>query len=108
VNDAVVIRTLRTTHLAPNEVVTDFLKQVYLETADMMAAAGLPVKLQFGENLWWFFSDASLSIAALNATAPIRVTTAQPHGFATGDQVIVAGVISPALASGAYTVTAVS
>ena len=102
---ATAARTLRTTHLAPNPVVTEFLKLVYAETADMMAAAGLPVKLQFGENLWWFFSDTSLGIAALNASAPIRVTTSQPHGFSTGDTVIIAGVISPANASGTHSIT---
>ena len=38
-DSATVTRTLRTAHLAPNPVVTEFLKLVYAETADMMAAA---------------------------------------------------------------------
>jgi hypothetical protein len=106
-DEAVVARTLRTTHLAPNPVVTEFLKRVYAETADLMAAAGLPIKLQFGENLWWFFSETSRAIAALDATTPIRVATVQPHGFSTGDTVIVAGAVSPAGASGTHAVTVV-
>lgn len=107
-DDAVVIRTLRTTHLAPNPVVTAFQKRIYAETADMMAAEGLPVKLQFGEFLWWFFSENSRDITAVDAAAPVRLSTAQPHGFSTGDTVIVAGVISPAGASGTHTVTVVN
>lgn len=54
-------RRLITTHLAPNGVVTDFLKDVYLETADLQAAAGLTPRLQLGEQLWWFFSDKTPS-----------------------------------------------
>ncbi len=106
-DNAAVIRTLRTTHLAPNPVVTDFQKRIYTETADMMAAAGLPVKLQFGEFLWWFFSETSRTITAVSAGAPIRVTTAQPHGFSSGDTVIVAGVVSPANASGTHAITVI-
>lgn len=101
-------RTLKTTHLAPNPVVANFLKAVYTETADLMAAANLPVKLQFGENLWWFFSDSTADISSVSATAPIRVTTAEPNNFATGDTVVVAGIVSPNSASVTHTVTVVS
>lgn len=107
-SSAMVRRTLRTTHLAPNTVVRNFLKAVYAETADLMAAAGLPVKLQFGENLWWFFSDKTAGISSVSTGAPIRITTAGPHGFSTGDQVIIAGVSSPANAQGTHEITVVN
>jgi hypothetical protein len=98
-------RTLKTTHLAPNPVVASFLKSVYTETADLMAAASLPVKLQFGENLWWFFSDSTAAVLSVSATAPVRVTTVEPHNFTSGDTVVVSGVKSPSVASGTHTIT---
>jgi hypothetical protein len=36
-----------------------YLKQMYKECADEIAAAGLPVILQFGETQWWYFPNAS-------------------------------------------------
>jgi hypothetical protein len=36
-----------------------YLKQMYRECADEIAAAGLPVVLQFGETQWWYFPNAS-------------------------------------------------
>jgi len=36
-----------------------YLKQMYKECADEIAAAGLPVVLQFGETQWWYFPNAS-------------------------------------------------
>ena len=35
------------------------LKQMYKECADELAAAGLPMILQFGETQWWYFPNAS-------------------------------------------------
>lgn len=49
----------QTTHCAFNAAPLAYHKQVYMDTADLMAAAGLPVVLQFGEFLWWFFNNAS-------------------------------------------------
>ena len=42
-----------------------YQKAVYVQLANAMAAAGLPVILQFGEFLWWFFTnyDASDNLA---------------------------------------------
>ena len=34
-----------------------YLKQMYKECADEIAAAGLPVVLQFGETQWWYFDN---------------------------------------------------
>lgn len=39
--------------------VRSYLKQMYKECADEIAAAGLPVVLQFGETQWWYFPNAS-------------------------------------------------
>ena len=39
--------------------VRDYLKQMYKECADEIAAAGLPIVLQFGETQWWYFPNAS-------------------------------------------------
>jgi hypothetical protein len=39
--------------------VRSYLKQMYKECADQIAAAGLPIVLQFGETQWWYFPNAS-------------------------------------------------
>jgi hypothetical protein len=36
-----------------------YLKQMYRECADEIAAAGLPIVFQFGETQWWYFPNAS-------------------------------------------------
>ncbi|HEY2017157.1 MAG TPA: hypothetical protein VGH38_26810, partial [Bryobacteraceae bacterium] len=41
---------------------TAFWKQVYLDMADVMAAAGVPIYLQFGEVQWWYFADGHPSM----------------------------------------------
>lgn len=46
-----------TTHCAFLTGVVDYQKQGYREVADLMAAAGLEVRLQFGEFLWWYFAE---------------------------------------------------
>jgi hypothetical protein len=44
-----------TTHCTFSDKVLAYQKRVFLETAAMMDAAGLDVRLQVGEFLWWFF-----------------------------------------------------
>lgn len=39
--------------------VRNYLKQMYKECADEIAATGLPIVLQFGETQWWYFPNAS-------------------------------------------------
>jgi hypothetical protein len=39
-----------------------YLKQMYKECADEIAAAGLPVVLQFGETQWWYFDNIGNSL----------------------------------------------
>jgi hypothetical protein len=51
---------LNSTQCAPGQ--SDFLsyqQSAYLEMAQLQAAAGVAPSLQFGEFLWWFFSNAS-------------------------------------------------
>ncbi len=36
-----------------------YITKAYREAAALMQAAGLPIKLQFGEVLWWFFKNPS-------------------------------------------------
>ncbi len=44
-------------HFGPR--VRNYLRQMYKECADQIAAAGLPVILQFGETQWWYFPNDS-------------------------------------------------
>ncbi|MGE5571085.1 MAG: hypothetical protein ACM3S5_18780 [Rhodospirillales bacterium] len=50
-------RNLKTAHCAFVSKVTDYQKNVYKEMAGLMADAGLTPWLQFGEYLWWFFTN---------------------------------------------------
>ncbi len=47
----------KTTHCSFRSEVLEYQKRVYAQTAQLMQDAGVPVWLQFGEFLWWFFSD---------------------------------------------------
>ncbi len=47
------------THMHFGARVRAYLKQMYKECADQIAAAGLPIVLQFGETQWWYFPNAS-------------------------------------------------
>ncbi len=49
--------SLKSTHCAFNDAMREFQKKVYLSLAALQAAAGLVPSLQFGEFLWWFFSN---------------------------------------------------
>lgn len=49
--------SLHSTHCAFNTVMRDFQKTVYAEIASIQAAAGLTPYIQFGEFLWWFFTN---------------------------------------------------
>ena len=51
--------SLSSTHCAFNTNMRNYQKDVYRQLADLQAAAGLVPNLQFGEFLWWFFSNQS-------------------------------------------------
>lgn len=49
-----------------------------------------------------------LTVAGVGSAAPIEVTTAIPHGLATGDEVLIKGVLGNVAANGWWTVTTTS
>ncbi len=49
--------SLSSTHCAFNTNMRNYQKDVYRQLADLQAAVGLVPNLQFGEFLWWFFSN---------------------------------------------------
>jgi hypothetical protein len=98
-------RNLQTAQCAFSAAVGVYLSQVYTAMAGLMNAAGLTPWLQFGEILHWFFSDTAVPVSGASNTSPIAIATADPHGFATGDTIIVAGVQGNAAANGTWSVT---
>lgn len=49
--------SLKSTHCCFNTGMLEFQKSVYLEIANIQATAGLNPYIQFGEFLWWFFTN---------------------------------------------------
>lgn len=49
--------SLHSTHCTFNTAMREFQKKVYLALANLQANAGLTPTLQFGEFLWWFFTN---------------------------------------------------
>ena len=49
--------TLASTHCAFTSAMVEYQKAVYTHMANLMAAAGLAPTVQFGEFLWWFFTN---------------------------------------------------
>ena len=39
--------------------VQTYMASAYIQMAQLMAAAGLPPRIQFGEVLWWYIQGAS-------------------------------------------------
>jgi hypothetical protein len=91
--DAVLIE-LQTSQCTFNPAtVTAYMAACYAQAAGILATAGLVPWLQFGEVGWWFFSRvAGLAVGYASYTAPISIGTATPHGLATGQRAICAGV----------------
>ena len=83
-----------------------YQKAVYRDIAGLQSAAGLTPALQYGEFLWWYFSLAQeLPVGYTSYTAPISVGTANPHGLATGNRVVITGVLGNTAANGVWTIT---
>jgi hypothetical protein len=83
--------------------VTAYLEKCYLEAAGILAAAGLVPWLQLGEVGWWFFSRLmNEAIGYASWSAPISVGTVAAHGFATGQNAIVAAVEGTTAANGTW------
>ncbi len=91
---------------APVANVTNFQKLAYVQLAGLQSAAGLVPWLQFGEFLWWYFSSKqNVPVGFASFTSPISIGVADPHGFTTGDRVVVSGVQGMTSANGTWTIT---
>ncbi len=91
---------------APITNLTKFQESVYLQVAGLQSAAGLTPWLQFGEFLWWYFSsNSTVPIGYAAYTSPVSIGVENPHGFSTGDRVVVSGVQGMTAANGTWTIT---
>jgi hypothetical protein len=83
--------------------VTAYLAKCYVQAANILAAAGLVPWLQFGEVGWWFYSERmSQAVGYASFTSPISIGTVAPHGFATGQTAIQAGIKGNTAANGTW------
>ncbi len=91
---------------APIGNLTNYQKAVYVQMAGLQSAAGLIPWLQFGEFVWWYFSSKqNVPVGYAAYTTPISIGVQNPHGFYTGDRVIVSGVQGMTGANGTWRVT---
>jgi len=76
-----------TTHCAIGNLdFIDYQKSIYLETAALMDAAGLPIRLQFGEFCWWYFAGGSpASMAYYDSETEAAAATALGRSLALFD-----------------------
>ncbi len=97
---------IKSSQCAPVPNLTNFQKSVYTQMAGLQSAAGLTPWLQFGEFLWWYFSSSqNVPVGYASYTTPISIGTANPHGFSTGDRVVISGVQGMISANGTWTIT---
>ncbi len=83
-----------------------YQKAAYRCIAGLQAAAGLTPCLQYGEFLWWYFSqNQQATVGYASYTSPISVGTAAAHGLVNGQQVTVSGVGGNPGANGVWRVT---
>ena len=80
---------------------TEYQKSAFTVMAGLQAAAGLTPWLQFGEFLWWFFSQIALNVFSISGSDPAVFQlggtvnnhfVAVPHQMASGDRVVISGV----------------
>ena len=91
---------------APIGNLTNYQKAVYVQMAGLQSSAGLIPWLQFGEFVWWYFSSKqNVPVGYAAYTTPISIGVQNPHGFHTGDRVIVSGVQGMTGANGTWSVT---
>ena len=93
---------------------TEYQKSAFTEMAGLQAAAGLTPWLQFGEFLWWFFSQVALNIFAVSSSDPVVLQVggivddqfvAVPHQMSTGDRVVISGVRGCTSLNGTWPIT---
>ena len=91
---------------APVANLTNYQKALYLQMAGLQSAAGLTPWLQFGEFVWWYFSSKqNVPVGYAGYFTPISIGLQNPHGFKTGDRVIVSGVQGMTGANGTWPIT---
>ena len=76
--------SLKSTHCCFNTAMRDYQKSVYLEIADIQAAAGLTPYIQFGEFLWWFFTNYNSTTNPAGGMALYDAETASLAATALG------------------------
>jgi hypothetical protein len=95
---------------------TALQQSVFTTMAGLQSAAGLTPWLQFGEFLWWFFSETALSVFSISSSGPVGIqlgTTlndvfvSTPHGMDTGDRVVISGVKGCTSVNGTWAITVV-
>ncbi len=110
---------LLSSQCAPIANLTTFQQSVYTTMAGLQSAAGLNPWLQFGEFLWWYFSSTALLVMSCSSANPIVIQTGSiqkdsqtstgievtPHGFSTGDRVVITGVAGCTAANGTWPIT---
>ena len=80
VGDTVYIDLLTTQATFNPATMTAYMAAVYVQAANLLAAAGVTYRLQFGEVGWWFFSRyMSELVGYASWTAPISIGTAAPQ-----------------------------
>ncbi len=95
---------------------TQFQQSAFTVMAGLQSAAGLIPWLQFGEFLWWFFSEIARNIFSLSSSSPVTIqlgdidqVTKQfvvtPHGMSDRDRVVISGVNGCTSANGTWTIT---
>jgi hypothetical protein len=86
-----------------------YLINCFKQTAGIQQTAGLTPRLQIGEcPEWWFAAKTYVKLTDATNVTPILVTTAAPHPFSTGDQIIVLGVLGNTAANGTWVITKIS
>lgn len=83
-----------TNHLGDEDIVTpSTYTEVFRNAAVLASASGI------------FVPVGQSTITAASNASPIAITTAQPHGYQTGQQVSIAGAFGNTAANGTFTIT---
>jgi hypothetical protein len=103
---AITLIDLQTTQCTFNPLtMTAYMSKCYVQAANLLNAAALIPWLQFGEVGWWFFSRMqNLLVGFASFAAPVSIGTSSPHGRATGEKVIAAGIRGDTAANGDWTI----
>lgn len=95
---------------------TEYQKSVFTVMAGLQSAAGLTPWLQFGEFLWWFFSQTALRVFSISSSNPVSIEMGEttddgfvsaPHNMVNGDHVVISGVLGCTSVNGTWPITVV-